>query len=167
MNNSGWSYFKLQGVRGERVKLVIHQTPATGGAWMPDGTFARALQDDIYPEEIQGGNSWPWIKIGTWYYTYDPPQEHRVWHRLWETDYVLDGESNGGVYALCSPVFEYANVWISHDMVQDVETYKSAHLTWMASPNAILIKWTNVRGELLMGVGQYADQPLSQIATYP
>jgi hypothetical protein len=163
MNHGGWHYFSITGCEGERAKLVIHQTPAWCGVWV-GGTYYPADLLAGYHPEILGGAQWNTLLMATWFYTYDSPSTpSRKWYRLWETDYVFDGDCNGGAYVLTTPVFEADQVWISHDLVADVGSFVGDVGAWAQNS---LVKWVNAAtGDLLMGVGANATQPLSQVVT--
>lgn len=161
MNHVGWHYWSITGCKGERAKIIIHHTPAFGGMWK-NGVLYPTENTQPWQPEVAGGTTWMTLLAATWFYTYDAPETgNRKWRRLWETDYVLDGEAIGGAYVLCTPVFTKDRVWISHDPIYDVPSFKGDFQRWKNNPN---VKWANSTGELL---DPATGQPLSQVATMP
>lgn len=162
MNHIGWHYWAIAGCKGERAKIIIHQTPAFGGIWK-DGDVYNTENSQPWQPEAGGGTVWMTLLSATWFYTYDSPADgNRRWMRLWETDYVLDGESVGGAYVLCTPCFTKDKVWIAHDPIYDVPSFVGDfQRNWKDNVN---VKFASPNGELL---DPDTGQPLSQVRTMP
>lgn len=160
MDNAGWFYGQVSGVFGQSLKLYLTQTSVSRGQWV-DGTFVYRASYFPGTPEVIGGMEWPMAKWDTLFYSYDSPSTpNRRWHRMWDVDWHYDGETNGGVLVVQTPTFIADDVWISHDLVFDIDTYMGEFAAWRQNP---LVKCTNNLGELLYGgAGASADQPASQ-----
>ena len=164
MNHTGWNYFRLSGVLGERVKLIVMDSPAFGGKWTY-GTLWQTSNTGDYLPEAMGGAEWNVMNSSTWFYTYDSPNvAHRNWHRVLDgMDYVLDGETQGGAYII-SHHCQANDVWFSHDIVADIPSWKGAVAAWIAGDTSGLISRTDANGVLL---GSGSSTPLSHLVTMP
>lgn len=166
MNETGWNYFKVTGCEGERMKFIVYDTPGFGFKWRAGSPRYMTL-DAAYQPEFAGGAEWCNLKFSTWFWTTDPPSGQRTWRRLLDgMDYVLDGESNGGCYVLNIQA-PADTLWLSHDMVSDVATWKGDIAYFQSIDSNGYMKWVNANGELLYGIGPNANQPLSQVAVMP
>lgn len=175
MNNAGTFQFKLTGVLGETLRLFMHN--AASNAAFVGGQRRPAMSDWTQPGgtdgssgESLGGKEWPFVKWDTWYYTYDPPgTPSRTWRRIFDKDYVLDGESGGGIEILQPPPFTANDVWISHDMAWDPTHWKALVTLWLSRSQTIgdtaygKVSHVNANGELLHDNGQVASQVFQDV----
>jgi len=168
MNEAGWCYVGFEHADGERIRLIVHDTPSFGGKWR-NGTLIASTYDTGFHPECIGGAVWPQNKFATWFFTNDPPSTpDRQWKRVLDgMDYVLDGESGGGAYIVCvkssGPL-----LWLAHDMVSDIATWEGDVSKWIADDSVKIssqqrVKWVNGQGELLDVNGGI----LSQVRTAP
>lgn len=146
MDEGGFFYFKISNVQGKAPKIHVWQHPVGAGMWK-DGLFMGPGGGYVGTPELHSGWEWPVCKLSTWYYTYDPPTyPNRRWHVIWDTDWVMCGESNGGKLVLNLPPCTSDEVYICDVILQDIDEYEANIAVWRQNP---LVKGVNANGEIL------------------
>jgi hypothetical protein len=132
MNHAGTGKLKILGGKGQTARIHILNTSLGGGAWIneefyPYGYFPQGGYNGS--PELIGGLEYPMIRVHVWFisqdggFTFEP---------VLGTQWIPCGESFGGEVILNLPVLQSDNVWITHEIPNDLETWQLKVTEWRA-----------------------------------